>query len=162
MRKSKEGIMVEKIAIPLVLILAAIVVAVQISKIGQDEYLTPMEKIQRGIYDDSAIALATSGFDTELVNGMIVDPESPALLYLAYLVEGYAKDPTLVSYERAIPRVTDANAPVEAAFGLTDEQRELLDRIKAAYQAAALRDQQASPTPTPTVSDVGFAQIGSS
>ena len=126
-----------------VVLVALILIGIPISRsLGDDHDLTPMEKIQRGIYDPDAVVLTTIGFDTELNNGRMMDPKSPGLLYLAYLIEGYADFPEKVGPDRALPRLRASHKVGDSAFftQLEPEQTKLLERIKTAAQKASERD----------------------
>jgi len=126
-----------------VILVALFLIGIPISKsIGDGRDLTPMEKIQGGFYDPDAVVLATTGFDTELNNGRVMDPESPGLLYLAYLIEGYADHPEKVGPDRALPRLRASHKVGDSAFftQLEPGQAALLDRIKTAAQKASERD----------------------
>ena len=128
------------------------IVAVLVALVASQTYvyqrggneMDPQEKIQKGVYDPETVEFATTGYDTELRNGRLMEPDSPGLLYLAYLLEDYAKDLNFVSAGVVLPRLRDSYAAVDAAFGkeLTFEQTELLNRIKTASSAASLRDQR--------------------
>jgi len=125
-----------------IIVFGVLLVGIPLTQFLGNETLSPTEKIQMGIYEPDAIVFATIGFDTELNNGLVMNPESPGLLYLAYLMEGYAKYPERVGPDRALSRLRASHKVGDSAFftQLEPEQTKLLERIKTAAQKASERD----------------------
>jgi len=125
-----------------IIVFGVLLVGIPLTQFLGNETLSPTEKIQMGIYEPDAIVFATIGFDTELNNGLVMNPESPGLLYLAYLMEGYAKYPERVGPDRALSRLRASHKASDSAFftQLEPGQAALLERVKTAAQKASERD----------------------
>lgn len=102
-----------------------------------------LEAVHNGVYEPEIIVFATLGYDAEVINGRFLDPTSPGLEYLTYLIEGSVQYPSKVDFcQRVYPKIMESYRILDQAFGreLTEQQTSFLGRIKDAYATVQARE----------------------
>lgn len=111
---------------------------------GELTYSEKLERVANGVYTPEIVAFATVEYQNAVASGQFLAPEESSLLFTAYLIEGYAKDPGKVECLRALPLVKDVQERLEKLHDtggfLNDDQLSLLRRISEASTQAKERD----------------------
>ena len=109
---------------------------------GELTYSEKLERVNNGVYTTEIVGFATTGYEDVIASGQFF-ATSDGLLFITYLMEGYAKDPGKVECFRALPREKELNTFLEGLpkdFVMSPDQQDLLKRFQRAFDAAKNRD----------------------